>query len=267
MNKFLILLFIFTSSFAFEVRENSVPGGIKIINFQTNFTNPEVYFYKNKVYIKKLSNNKFQAIIGIPLNAKVGIHQITIKDFGLRKVNFKVNKHKYLEQRITLKKKKEKYITPSKKHITRIVAEAKILKSAKIIFSNLTIKKNFISPTTGIQTGVFGSRRFFNNQPRRPHSGIDIANKLNTDIKSINDGKVILTGNYYFNGKTIFIDHGKGLISVYIHLNNILISQGDSLKKGDIIGKMGKTGRATGVHLHYGILLNQVVINPSLLIK
>jgi murein DD-endopeptidase MepM/ murein hydrolase activator NlpD len=265
MNKFIALTFaLFCQSiFAFEVIDNPYNGGIKVIDFQTNLANPKAFFYGNQVLVQKVKDNHFQAIIGIPLSAKKGYHNLIIKDFGERNTSFEVFEKEYKKQYITLKGKKKKYVDLNKKQIARIVKEKKILQKAKDIFSEKILADDFVMPTTGTTTGVFGSQRFFNNKPRRPHSGIDIANKTGTNIKAITSGRVILTGDFYFNGKTILIDHGQGFMSVYVHLDKILVQNGDNVKTGGLIAKMGATGRATGPHLHFGTYLNNVVINPE----
>jgi murein DD-endopeptidase MepM/ murein hydrolase activator NlpD len=109
-------------------------------------------------------------------------------------------------------------------------------------------------------------KRFYNGQPRRPHTGLDYAGDIGVAIKAPADGKVILAGEFFFNGNAVFLDHGQGLISVYIHMNERLVKQGQYLKQGDAIGTIGQTGRATGPHLHWGIYLNQTVVSPNLLL-
>ena len=140
-----------------------------------------------------------------------------------------------------------------------------LLQDAKNIFSEKVLLENdaFIIPAIGTKTGVFGSQRFFNNKPRRPHSGVDYANAIGTDIKAFASGRVVLVGDFYFNGKTILIDHGQGLMSIYIHLNDIKVKTGERVQQGLVIGKMGASGRATGPHLHFGVYLNGVAVNPE----
>ena len=123
----------------------------------------------------------------------------------------------------------------------------------------------FTGPVVGVTTSPFGLKRLYKGEARRPHTGLDYAGDTGTPIKAPADGKVILTGEFFFNGNTIFLDHGQGLISVYIHMNKRLVQQGQKIKQGDVIGTIGQTGRATGPHLHWGIYLNQTVVNPNLL--
>ena len=105
-----------------------------------------------------------------------------------------------------------------------------------------------------------------NNQPKNPHSGIDLKAKLSEPIKSINKGIVVFTGNHFFSGKSVYVDHGLGIISMYFHLSEIKVTKGDPVNKGDIVGLAGSTGRSTGPHLHWGIRVNNIKVDPQSLI-
>jgi len=109
-------------------------------------------------------------------------------------------------------------------------------------------------------------RRFFNGEERNPHSGLDFAAATGTPIKSPAAGKVILTGNYFFNGNTVFVDHGQGLISMFCHLSRIDVAVGDEVPRGGVLGKVGSTGRATGPHLHWNVSLNGNRVDPAIFI-
>ena len=149
----------------------------------------------------------------------------------------------------------------------RINKERPILSNARKLFSDSSLSNGlFTRPVDGITTSPFGLKRFYNGQARRPHTGLDYAGDIGVSIKAPADGKVILAGQFFFNGNAVFLDHGQGLISVYIHMNERLVKQGQYLKQGDAIGTIGQTGRATGPHLHWGIYLNQTVVSPNLLL-
>ncbi|HEY4485235.1 MAG TPA: M23 family metallopeptidase [Nitrospiria bacterium] len=120
----------------------------------------------------------------------------------------------------------------------------------------------FLKPTEGEVRGSFGLRRIMNGQPRSPHSGEDISAPLGAEVKAMNGGVVVLVGEFFFSGKSVIMDHGLGFYSMYFHLNDVDVKEGQPLQRGDRIGHVGATGRATGPHLHWGARLNGARINP-----
>jgi len=262
----LLLLLIPTIVLAnIPVKNTPIPGGIAVIDFESNHANPKASYNKVPLYVQHIENQHYQVLIGIPLMEKLGKKTIKVQDFSTRLFDFEVTKQTYTEQHITLKGKNKKYVNPNLTHMDRIKKERPILSSARKIFSDKNLSNGlFIRPVNGVTTSPFGLKRFYNGEARRPHTGLDYAGDIGTPIKAPADGKVILVGKFFFNGNAVFLDHGQGLISVYIHMNERLVKQDQLVKQGDPIGTIGQTGRATGPHLHWGVYLNQTVVNPNL---
>jgi len=264
----LLLLLIPTIVLAnIPVKNTPIPGGIAVIDFESNHANPKASYNKVPLYVQHIKDQHYQVLVGIPLMEKLGKKTIKVQDFSTRLFDFEVTEQAYTEQHITLKGKKKKYVNPNLMHMDRIKKERPILSSARKVFSDKNLSNGlFIRPVDGITTSPFGLKRFYNGEARRPHTGLDYAGDIGTPIKAPADGKVILVGEFFFNGNAVFLDHGQGLISVYIHMNNRLVKQSQLVKQGDPIGTIGQTGRATGPHLHWGVYLNQTVVNPNLLL-
>ena len=132
---------------------------------------------------------------------------------------------------------------------------------------DMEVDLDFVLPVEGITTGVYGTRRFYNGKEGNYHNGLDIAAPIGTEIVAPSSGRVLLTGDYFYNGKFIYIDHGQNLKSIFIHLNKINVNVGDILKKGQIIGEVGSTGKSTGPHLHWSVTLNSVYVDPEIFIN
>ena len=162
-----------------------------------------------------------------------------------------------------------KLVTPDEKVLERIIAENKIIKqSKKILLENENFLNGFVQPVKGIITGVFGSQRVLNGKPKSPHRGLDIANNEGTPVVSTNDGIVILAEpDLYYTGGTIVVDHGYGVKSIYAHLASVDVTLNSKIKKNEVIGTVGSTGRSTGPHLHWGIMVFDTYVDPELLLK
>ncbi len=239
--------------------DSRIPGGIAVIPLKDKTDN--VSFKGKKVWKVNDRNDQTWAVIGIPLSQKVGQveYKINGKDFS-----FSIKDKAYREQHLTVKRK---HSNPPADQIKRIQKESRLSKTAFMTFSNINKNKPyepFLLPAKGPISSPFGLKRFFNEQARRPHSGIDIAAPRGSNIIAPADGEVILTGEFFFNGNSIFIDHGQGLITMYCHMDQLDIAMGDTVKAGDVIGKVGSTGRVTGPHLHWTVSLNNSRIEPLL---
>jgi murein DD-endopeptidase MepM/ murein hydrolase activator NlpD len=247
-------------------RENPVPGGISVVPISKAHTiTPPHVTYNNKRVMVLDGRFIWYAVVGIPLGAKPGQHEIRIDraDKKTRIIKFNVEPKKYKEQHITLKNKRQ--VNPYKKDLERIGKEKKIITSAFRQWStNPPNETLFTLPVEGRLSSSFGLRRFFNEQPRKPHSGVDIAAPKGTPIKAPASGKIISTGSYFFNGNTVLIDHGQGLVTMFCHMDQIDVKPGQAIKQGEAIGTIGMTGRVTGPHLHWSVSINDARIDPDL---
>ncbi|HEC29808.1 MAG TPA: M23 family metallopeptidase [Gammaproteobacteria bacterium] len=261
----LTLISIHTESYALP-ETSAVPGGLIVIPLGRNKSRPEVKFNKSRIMV--VWNNKtWYAIVGIPLNMKPGHHTISIHNGKKKQTIPFIVKHKsYPTQYITLKNKR--MVNPGAKDMKKIGQDRKRIKRAlRNWYEKQGIDLLFNKPVSGRYSSRFGLRRFFNKQPRKPHSGLDIAAGKGSLIHAPASGKIIETGRYFFNGNTVFIDHGQGLVSMYSHLDTIKAAVGEDIRKGDVIGTVGMTGRVTGPHLHWSVSLNNTMIDPSLFLK
>ena len=211
----------------------------------------------------------FVGLLGIDLQDDPGTYELLVdvrrgeqtKRFSY---NVLVAKEKFAVEHLKLPKDK---VDLDAKSIARWKAEQEQIRQALAENSRLRLwHSDFVEPLNGRRTGVFGSVRILNGKPRNPHSGEDIGAPLGTDVAVTNDGVVRLTVDHLFSGKGIFVDHGLGFYSMYFHLSEILVKDGDLVRAGQVIGKVGASGRATGPHLHWGVKLNGARVNPYALL-
>ncbi len=244
---------------------NSVPGGVAIIELGASAAKPRVKYNNKNVLVLK-QNENWVAVIGLSLSAKAGKHFLTIQEKNTeRKKSFMVSNKTYKEQRLTIKNKR--MVNPNKMDMTRIKSErSRINNALKYWQDHDDVEMRFALPVEGRFSSPFGLRRFFNDQPRKPHSGLDIAAPTGTPIKAPSAGIVVETGDFFFNGNTVFIHHGQGLVTMYCHMDEIKVQSGDRVKQGDILGTVGMTGRVTGPHLHWSVSLNNARVDPHLFI-
>lgn len=252
------------SCLADEINPKLVPGGVAVINIGVS-ESPPIVTYKNKRVLTFNDNDTWQAIVGIGLSEKPGTHKIDVSTSrSSRSINFTIKQAEYESQYITLKS--NKHVNLSKANLDRHNKEKARSRKAldnwnQLHIESLTLK----SPTKGIISSPFGLRRYYNKQPRKPHSGLDIAAPKGTPIYAPLAGKITETGNFFFNGNVVFIDHGNGMITMYCHMDKISTTKEATVKQGDLIGYVGSTGRVTGPHLHWGVSLNGNMVDPLLL--
>ncbi len=242
----------------------AVPGGVAVIELGNSETPPRARYQGDRVLVTR-DNGQWYAVVGIPLAAKIGQHTLEIDHAGAasEKKSFTVAHKEYETQRITIKDKRK--VNPNTQDMKRINAERGRIKKALALYSDdMDAQVDFAWPAQGPTSSPFGLRRFFNDQPRNPHSGLDIAAPEGAPITAPAAGRIIDTGDFFFNGNTVFIDHGQGLVTMYCHMSRIDVKAGDRVQTGDLIGAIGKTGRVTGAHLHWGVSLNDVRVDPML---
>jgi murein DD-endopeptidase MepM/ murein hydrolase activator NlpD len=248
-------------------QENTVPGGIAIVPLTADTAPmPVAYFEDQRVMVIR-HMGYWQAIVGLPLTLAPGPHAVVIKETPEKNQEyfFLVSPKEYASQHLTLKDKH--MVEPSEEDQRRITKDHEALQHAFTTWTDMESPPlRFKLPAYGRLSSVFGLKRFFNNEPRQPHSGIDIAAPAGTAVLAPAEGIVIETGAYFFNGNTVFIDHGQGLISMFNHLSRITVQRGTHVKQGEKIGEIGMTGRATGPHLHWTISLNNSRVDPMLLL-
>jgi murein DD-endopeptidase MepM/ murein hydrolase activator NlpD len=246
-------------------RESPVPGGIAIVPVAAETEPaPEVYYDNQRILVVPHAG-KWQAVVGLPLSLNPGTQAVQVngRDGQRREFSFVVQPKQYAEQRLVLKDRR--MVEPSVEDLARIARETEIIRRVFTTWTDRPLTSlQFATPARGRLSSVFGLRRYFNDQPRQPHSGIDIAGPVGTPVTAPLAGIVANTGEYFFNGKTVFIDHGQGLVSMFNHLSRIQVERGARVSTGEKIGEIGMTGRVTGPHLHWTVSLNNSRVNPAL---
>ena len=257
---FFIIFFIPTYSYAIEFKGKFLQG-----HFIVGITNPSAKIIIDKKEVK-VSKDGFFAF-GIDRDRKFDLTITKIQGGKKEKIVKKVLKRKYNIQRID--GLEESKVTPPESVYKRIKEENNKIGKARSINSDLPFFKNqFIMPVKGIISGVYGSQRILNGKPKWPHYGIDIAAKKGTMIKSSGSGTVTMAeDDLYYTGGTIIMDHGHGISTIYSHLESVMVSVGDKINQGDIIGTVGSTGRSTGPHLDFRVNWFQTRLDPMSVIN
>ena len=239
------------------------PGGVAILDLGSiDQAAPSVTFEDKPVLIMR-DGDRWSAVVGIPLDTEPGSLTISV---GENKVPVTIFEHAYAEQRLTVKN--QSHVTPDQAQLDRIGRERKIIDAALNNFRDIPVETILLAaPVDGPRGSSFGKRRFFNDQPRSPHKGMDIAAAEGVSITAPLKGIVTATGDYFFNGNTVIIDHGQGYITMYCHLSEIGVQEEQEVLTGETIGAIGATGRVTGPHLHFGTYLNGTAVDPAILLE
>ena len=244
-------------------RESRVPGGVAHVTVPGGAQAPIVEYDGRRTAVIKRGDT-WVAIVGIPLAAKAGKQTLQVRgDQGAVAVSFDILDKQYRTQHLTIKNQRQ--VDPNPEDLKRIEREQARSNAALSLHTLAGAPQlDLASPVEGRRSDSYGSRRVFNGQPRNPHTGMDIAAPTGTPIRSPADGVVVEAGDFFFNGNTLYIDHGHGLVTMYCHLDSIAVKAGDTVKSGELIGTVGATGRVTGPHLHWGVALNRAMVDPAL---
>ncbi len=250
-------------------KSSNVPGGVAVVplgNVSASTDKPQTWLGNQPVLVTS-DRDQWFAVVGLPLDITPGTHELSIKIGNeMETKHFEVNTIDYPEQHITLKDKSR--IELSAANLARAKREIANIRKLKLHWRETqNTDLALMVPSPGELSSRFGLRRFFNDEPRSPHAGLDVAVASGTPVKASAKGKVLATGDYFFNGKTVFVDHGNGLITMVCHLERIDVQTGEMVNKGQQLGLSGKTGRATGPHLHWSVVLNGAMVDPELFIS
>ncbi len=245
-------------------QHSTVPGGIARIPLGASRERPTAH--QGPVPLLVVGDpSAWTVIVGIPLAAALGTARIQVQMDGgaARSIDYEVRPKKYREQRlrvapghVDLSPADQARYEREREHMAKVMATF----SSPVEGDALTMA----APVPGPRSSSFGLRRVFNGQARSPHSGMDIAAPSGTPVKAPLAARVIDTGDYFFNGGTVWLDHGGGLLTLYCHLSQTSVRVGDVLRTGETLGAVGATGRATGPHLHWGVMLNRTMVDPDL---
>jgi murein DD-endopeptidase MepM/ murein hydrolase activator NlpD len=248
-------------------RELRVPGGVALLSVakaDQSHTAPLVNFRGERVWVVQ-RKDAWVAVVGLPLSTAPGEHEVNVvQGSAATTQTFLVKPKRYPVQKLTLKKA---MVDPPPEVIARIERESAHIKTLRSTWRDTeTTTAAFVLPAKGPLSSRFGVARVLNGKPRSPHAGLDVAVGTGTPIAAPADGVVIDTGDYYYCGNGVFVDHGNGLITLYCHLSEIIAKTGDAVKQGQRIGLAGSTGRSTAPHLHWGVMLNGTSVEPELFI-
>lgn len=246
-----------------------VPGDLLQVRLHARspISRVECSFIEQQVRFYPLGDGKrWEALAGVDLESKPGLHSLTgtvwMSDGRSKpiKKSLRVLPKKFPVQRIRVQ---QKYVTLNPRDSERAAREHRQLTE---IWQSATARRMweepFIRPVPSKRASGFGRRRIVNGEPRNPHSGVDLRATTGTPIRAANAGRVVMAKDLFFAGKTIVLDHGLGLYTVYAHCSKIRANQGDQVRQGQIIGEVGATGRVTGPHLHWACRINGARVNP-----
>jgi murein DD-endopeptidase MepM/ murein hydrolase activator NlpD len=240
-----------------------VPGGVAVIDLGPASQLAPTARWGEQPLAVVADRGRWFALLGIPLDTLLGELEISVFSGSTATVkNVPIRPKNYPEQRLTIKNKRQ--VDPDPDDLLRIEREQAVTAEIKKRFSEPAPQTDFLLPASGPLSSRFGLRRIFNGQPRNPHAGLDVAVGSGAPIRAPAAGVVANTGDYFFNGNTVFVDHGQGLVTAYMHMSRIDVRAGQAVRQGEVLGAVGTTGRVTGPHLHWAVILNNTPVDPEL---
>ena len=242
---------------------SAVPGGVVKIPIDTAADNRPVATLDGARVMVLREDSRWLAVVGIPLDTKPGRRELVVGQGGKsERLGFDVAAKTYDVQKLTVAPGQ---VDLSKQDLERVEGDKQKIRAALRTFTDRPpASLRLLPPVPGPRSSSYGLRRYFNGQSRSPHTGMDIAAATGTPIAAAAAGTVADVGDYFFNGNTVILNHGSGLVTMYCHLSRIDVKPGQSIVAGAPIGLVGATGRVTGAHLHFGVSLNGTMVDPAL---
>ncbi|GAB3645493.1 peptidoglycan DD-metalloendopeptidase family protein [Ramlibacter alkalitolerans] len=245
-------------------RDARVPGGVARLALGAAPERPQAQQGDQPLLVVG-TPSAWEAIVGLPLATLPGPARIEVQAGGAsRSIDYVVRAKSYPQQRLRVAPGQVDLSPADQARHERERAHLQAVMATYSAPAAGAASLPMRAPVPGRRSSSFGLRRVFNGQPRAPHAGMDIAAGLGTPVAAPLAGRVIDTGDYFFNGGTVWLDHGGGLLTLCCHLSAIDVQAGDVLGVGKRLGAVGATGRATGPHLHWGVLLNRSMVDPAL---
>jgi murein DD-endopeptidase MepM/ murein hydrolase activator NlpD len=258
--------------FEIAVRSRAMePGELAVVTITTSSIGdrPRVQAFGHGVEPYPLDDRRWQALVGIDLDVKPGPYSIVVSSAaaGAQRASYEivVQPHAFRTRRLSVN---EAFVTPPASQEERIAREARLLDQIwKAPAPTRLWAEPFVRPVPGAANSAFGTRSIFNGKPRNAHGGADFLSPAGTPIHAPNAGRIVLARDTYFSGNTVIIDHGLGLFSTLAHLSVIQIHEGDPVKRDEVVGLVGATGRVTGPHLHWAVRASGARVDPLSLLE
>lgn len=245
-------------------QQSLVPGGVALLRIDAPADDPPRAVLNGAPVMVLRQRDHWLAVVGVPLGTAPGRLKVAVerRDAKVTSVELAIKPKQYVVQRLRVA---PGMVELAPDDLARVNRERPVLQAGLATFSEAPpTTLGLLQPVPGARSSSYGLRRVFNGQPRSPHTGMDIAAPMGSPVVAPARGKVVLTGDYFFSGNTVLLDHGQGLVTMYGHLSAIDVKPGDIVETGGVIGRVGSTGRATGPHLHWGVSLNHAMVDPAL---